>query len=304
MTRIVIDRHKVTLEYSTDCMIVRVPGNPPRTLPLNRIDQLICMHSVQLTTQLIGQLYKRGIDLVVINQRYEKHSFSLFSDQQKIVERRCQQYAWQLEESQRLQFAKALCQHKFHTISRLIKHSQTQVNTTQALQQAAVCCSEQSLRGIEGNLQRQVFEYWRSVIPVHYGFHRRERRPPKDPVNATLSLTYTMVYQDAVRQAKKRGLDPQLGFYHRTAYGRQSLACDLMEPVRPHVEAWVASLFTDGVLTKRHFSETDGGCLLGKTGRQVFYDALGEHAPEWRRSLDAAALWVVKRLDQSMGQAA
>jgi len=304
MTRIVIDRHKVTLEYSTDCMIVRVPGNPPRTLPLNRIDQLICMHSVQLTTQLIGQLYKRGIDLIVINQRYEKHSFSIFSDQQKMVERRCKQYAWQLEENQRLQFAKALCQHKFRTISRLIKHSQTQANTTQAIQQASVCNSEQSLRGIEGNLQRQVFEYWRSVIPNHYGFNRRERRPPKDPVNATLSLTYTLVYQDAVRQAKKRGLDPHLGFYHRTAYGRQSLACDLMEPVRPHVEAWVASLFIDGALTNRHFSDSEGRCLLGKTGRQIFYADLDSQSSEWRRSLDAAALWVVKRLDQTTEQAA
>lgn len=304
MTRIVIDRHHVSLEYATDCMILRADGQPPRSLPLTRIDQLVCMHSVKLTTQLIGQLYKRGIDLVVINQRYENHSFALFADQQKIVDRRCRQYAWQLGEFQRLQFAKALCLHKFTTIDRIINNEDEHLSVTEPIAQLRRCQSEQSLRGIEGSLQRQVFEHWRALIPEKYGFKQRERRPPKDPVNAVLSLTYTIVHKDAVRQARKHGLDPQLGFYHRTAFGRQSLACDLMEPVRPCVEAWVTELFTGGVLDQRHFSKLDGRCLLGKSGRKLYYDALDTQTAVWQRHLSAAALWVAKKLDQSERQAA
>jgi CRISPR-associated protein Cas1 len=304
LTRIVIDRRHISLEYATDCMIVRAEGTPPRTLPLNRIDQVVCMHSVQLTTQLIGQLYKRGIDLVVINQRYEQHSFAVFADQQKIVDRRCRQYAWQLEEYQRLQFAKALCQHKFATIDRVINAEDRHLDITIPMNQLAACQSEQSLRGLEGSLQRRVFEHWRALIPEKYGFKQRERRPPKDPVNAMLSLTYTIVHQDAVRQARMHGLDPQLGFYHRTAFGRQSLACDLMEPVRPFVEAWVSKIFMEGVLDKRHFSNLDGRCLLGKSGRKIFYESLDTQTSSWQRHLGAAALWVAKKLDQPEEKAA
>lgn len=304
MARIVIDRHHISLEYATDCMIVRADGQKPRTLPLNGVDQVVCMHSVQLTTQLIGQLYKRGIDLIVINQRYEKHSFALFADQQKIVDRRCRQYAWQLEESGRLQFAKTLCRHKFATIDRVVNSGAMNINLEPALHQLSNCQSEQSLRGIEGNLQRQVFEYWRSKTPEKYGFKQRERRPPKDPVNALLSLTYTIVHQDAVRQARKYGLDPQLGFYHRTAFGRHSLACDLMESVRPSVEAWVAELFLAGVLDKRHFSNLNGRCLLGKPGRQVYYKALDVEAKDWQRRLGAGARWIARRLDLPEREAA
>ena len=56
MTRIIIDKHNVSLDYATDCMIIRAAEQQPRSVPLSRIDQLICMHNTHLTTQLIGQL--------------------------------------------------------------------------------------------------------------------------------------------------------------------------------------------------------------------------------------------------------
>lgn len=304
MTRVVIDRRKVSLEYATDCIIIRADGCAPRSLPLNRIHQIICMHSVQLTTQLIGQLYKRGIDLVVINQRHEKHSFAVFADQQKLVERRCRQYEWQLEEARRLDIAKTLCRHKFTTVDRVVNQNARHIDIGPSMQQLDACLNEQTLRGIEGVLQRKVFEHWRGLLPEKYGFRQRERRPPKDPVNALLSLTYTIVYQDAVRQARRHGLDPQLGFYHRTAFGRHSLACDLMEPVRPCVEAWVTDLFANGTLDRRHFSSLEGRCLLGKSGRAIYYEALDVETSAWQRHLGAAALWVARKLDNEIKLAA
>ncbi|WP_417533696.1 CRISPR-associated endonuclease Cas1 [Marinobacterium stanieri] len=304
MTHIIIDRHQVTLEYATDCMIVRVPDELPRTIPLGRVDQLVCLHSVHLTTQLIGQLHKRGIDLIVLNMRYENSSFALFADQQRQVERRCRQYRWQQDDADRLQFARALCSHKFKVMTQLLSdfHTMPALSTCERLQQArqvvSSCRSEDELRGIEGSLQRMAFDIWRQQLPASLGFVRRERRPPKDPVNAVLSLTYTLVHQDAVRQAKRYGLDPQLGFYHRTAFGRQSLACDLMEPVRPHVESWVVRLFNEGVLNKRNFTQSSQSCLLGKTGRTEFYAAFDEAAQQWRRKLAAGAHWLARRIDQ------
>lgn len=305
MTQIVIDRHKVSLEYSTNCLIVRLPDDGPKTIPLSRVDQLICLHSVTLTTQLIGQLHSRGIDLIVLNMRHQQNSFSLFADPARQAKRRCQQYQWQQQASTRLPLAKALCLHKFHLIERLLRRQGTALAATaqQAAQTAQQCADEASLRGIEGSLQRTLFDYWRSCLPERLGFLRRQRRPPTDPVNALLSLTYTLIHHEAVRQAGRHGLDTQLGFYHRLSHGRQSLACDLMEPVRPSIEQWVVNQFLQGELDQRHFSrQANNACLLGKAGRQHFYQQYNQQIGPWRTRLAASARWISRQLDQSIAE--
>lgn len=70
------------------------------------------------------------------------------------------------------------------------------------------------------------------------------------------------------------GLDPMVGFLHLPAHGRASLACDLMEPWRSLVEDWVWAQFRDRGLRAEHCGRDGGGaCLMGKAGRQHFYQA-------------------------------
>jgi hypothetical protein len=114
----------------------------------------------------------------------------------------------------------------------------------------------------------------------------RNRRPPRDPVNAALSFTYTLLHFDAVRAAHGAGLDPMVGFYHRPAHGRESLACDLIEPLRPRADAWVRMLFRERELRGEHFATNKGACLLGKAGRERFHAAWESYAsvpPRWLR---------------------
>lgn len=99
------------------------------------------------------------------------------------------------------------------------------------------------------------------MLPPALGFTGRNRRPPRDPANACLSLGYTLLHAEAVTAAQAAGLDPLLGFYHRPAFGRESLASDLIEPLRAEVDAWVAALFRDRALREDHFTrpESPGG---------------------------------------------
>ncbi|NRT58045.1 CRISPR-associated endonuclease Cas1 [Sphaerotilus uruguayifluvii] len=131
-----------------------------------------------------------------------------------------------------------------------------------------------TLRGLEGQAARAHFAGLAAVLPPALGFAGRNRRPPRDPVNACLSLGYTLLHAEAVSATQAAGLDPLLGFYHRPAFGRESLASDLIEPLRAEVDAWVAALLRDRTLREDHFTlpEAPGGaCLLGKAGRQIFY---------------------------------
>lgn len=301
MTRLVLERRNLELEYITDCLLIRQPDHPPRSLPLRRIRQIICMHNVKLTTQLIGQLHARGIDLVVLNQRYEQNSFALYADQQKIVERRCQQYIWQSQPHTRLPLAAFWIQKKAEKSQAVAEVCQLPLDShffNQIIKQIQQAPTEAQLRGMEGWLQRNFFEAWRSKIDPALGFTQRVRRPPTDPVNAALSLAYTLVHQEAVRQCKAHGLDSQLGFFHRTCFGRHSLACDLMEPVRPRIEAWIFNLFAGSLLDKRYFRTSRTGCLLGKQGREIFYELYEEQWPGFTRQLRAAAYWLARIMDQ------
>ncbi len=304
MGTLVIDKHDITLEYDTDCLLVRQPDTQPRSLPLCRINKVVCLHNVQLSSQLLGQLAARGIDFVVLNQRYSKFSVALYADQYHSALRRCLQYQWQTDPSIRLQLARQLCLHKFRAIERVLA-SQAEHRLLAQLEMAQEatrnCLHEDSLRGIEGSIQRAVFQYWRSQLSPSWGFTQRQRRPAPDPVNALLSFSYTLVHHEAIRQAKCHGLDPELGFYHRLAYSRSSLACDLIEPLRPRVEAWVVALLQQGALDKRHFShnKTDG-CLLGKEGRLIFYPLFEAFMQQGRRTLASHARWLARQLKRQL----
>jgi CRISPR-associated protein Cas1 len=81
-------------------------------------------------------------------------------------------------------------------------------------------------------------------------------------------------------------LDPQLGFLHAPERRRESLASDLIEPLRPHVDEWVWRLFANRQLRGEHFTREKGGaCLIGKAGRRFFYDGFEPLAAELRRLL-------------------
>jgi len=97
-----------------------------------------------------------------------------------------------------------------------------------------------------------------------------------------------MLHFDAVRAAHAAGLDPLLGFYHRPAFGRESLACDLIEVLRPHADAWVWQQFRSRALRNDHFSLHNGACVLGKAGRERFYSA-------WEGSVKLPRRWLRAR---------
>ena len=104
----------------------------------------------------------------------------------------------------------------------------------------------EELLGIEGSAARVYFQHFAGMIKLDepgtssarapeftFDFNQRNRRPPRDPVNALLSLAYSVLSKDLTIVCHTVGFDPFLGFYHQPRFGRASLALDLMEPFRP-----------------------------------------------------------------------
>ncbi|HOE41074.1 MAG TPA: CRISPR-associated endonuclease Cas1 [Rhodoferax sp.] len=155
-----------------------------------------------------------------------------------------------------------------------------------------------SLRGFEGAAARAYFAGLAGVFAPALNFAGRNRRPPRDPVNVCLSLSYTMAHMQAVQSCISTGLDPLLGFYHRPSFGRESLASDLIEPLRPAIDLWVWQLLRSETLRPDHFSEDKGACLLGKAGRGIYYAEWEKGSALWRRWLRLQCQTLARALRQ------
>ena len=151
-----------------------------------------------------------------------------------------------------------------------------------------------TLRGYEGSGAAAYFSGYTSLFAPSLYFTKRTKRPPEEPVNAMLSLCYTLLHYETVRAIETIGLDPTIGFYHQFEYGRESLASDLMEPQRPEADRFIWNLFRDRVFTRRDFAfNTERpGCYLKKGSRKRFYPVY----EEWARKLRPALTVEVQRL--------
>lgn len=121
------------------------------------------------------------------------------------------------------------------------------------------------LRGFEGEAARLYFSVLDHLIRVpepEMAFTGRNRRPPRDPVNALLSFLYTLLVHDCRSAAESVGLDPAVGFFHRDRPGRPSLALDLMEELRPVLADRLAlSLINRRQVRAKDFQVREGGSV-------------------------------------------
>lgn len=112
-----------------------------------------------------------------------------------------------------------------------------------------------------------------------------------NPVNAILNYLYAVLESEACLAAAALGLDPGLGVLHVDTPARDSLACDLMEPVRAQCDAYVLDWVTSQPLSREWFFEQrDGNCrLMGS-----FAARLSQTAPTWGRAVAPYAEWVAR----------
>lgn len=126
--------------------------------------------------------------------------------------------------------------------------------------------------GVEGMAAKLYFAGLASLFRTDeaFNFESRNRRPPRDPVNALLSFVYALLVKELTVALYATGFDPMLGFYHRPRYGRPSLALDLAEEFRPLIgDSVVLMLINNGEVAAKDFIRRAGGIALTDAGRKA-----------------------------------
>ncbi len=142
-----------------------------------------------------------------------------------------------------------------------------------------------TLRGLEGSASSDYFSVFNELIlaqDTEFVFDGRNRRPPRDNVNAMLSFAYAILANDCAAALESVGLDAYVGFLHTDRPGRASLALDLMEELRgPMADRLVLTLINNRMIRDKHFDRReDGSVFLNPDGRRILLTAWQNHKRE------------------------
>jgi CRISPR-associated protein Cas1 len=135
----------------------------------------------------------------------------------------------------------------------------------------------QEALGIDGNLNYAMFDFFRNnMLPDEYRFDAREYHPPKDPVNALLSLTYSIYYSVLVPISMSLGFDPYLGFFHIKRGRHAAFASDVIEVSRPWLTLFVFQLLNSGFFHPMDFVVNDKGCFIKQKALKAYIKIFSE----------------------------
>ena len=249
-------------------------------IPLFRIDQIVLVGSVGITTPAMQALLHNGTGLTIIN-----HSGRLLGRLMpptlKNIYLRQRQYQRGEESTFCLELAKAFIYGKIRNAATMVtrmrrRHQEIDQSISIRLRQVLKLIKQidtiDSLRGLEGRAARLYFLAFRQCLHPDWKFGKRSHHPPRDQVNALLGLTYTLLHENILTALEVVGLDPYAGYLHTEKYGRPALALDLMEEFRHIIaDSVVLQLVNRRILTPTDYVAENGNFYLKKHALRKYF---------------------------------
>jgi CRISPR-associated protein Cas1 len=314
----------VRVGKSGEVLQVKEKESLVQEIRIGEICQVNLMGNVQVSTQAVQTLCEQAVPICYFSQGNWFYGITTGINSKNIFLRRTQ-FRMADEEWFARSLARALVAGKIRNQRTMIQrnHIEPRAEALLALrqmsEQAERATSLEELLGIEGNAARIYFGEFAGMLKTDDGarteqfdfdFAGRNRRPPKDAVNALLSLAYSVLSKDLTIACYAVGFDPYMGFYHQPRFGRPALALDLMEPFRPLIaDSAVLSAINTRMVVPRDFVRAGPGVALTVGGRKAFFRAyearmdtlvthpLFEYRVSYRRLLEIQARLLARVLE-------
>jgi CRISPR-associated protein Cas1 len=257
---------------------------------IGEVCQVNLLGNIQISTQAVQSLCDAGVPVTYFSMGGYFYGITTGLNTKNVALRRSQ---FRLADSEwfPLSLARALVAGKIRNQRTMLQRNHVEPKKPSLIgmkvlaERAEQAENLESLLGIEGSAARLYFEEFAGMIkpddepesPTNgfsFDFEGRNRRPPRDPVNALLSLAYSMLAKDLTIACYAVGFDPYMGFYHQLRHGRPALALDLMEPFRPLIaDSAVLSAVNTRMVTERDFIRVGASVALTPAGRKGFFRA-------------------------------
>lgn len=257
---------------------VRCSGQVAAEARLLEVSQLCVFGNVQVTTPVLRELAARSIPICHYSLGGWFYAITSGIPHKNIELRQCQ-YSTASDEARSLSLAQAFVSGKIRNSRTILRrnHSDAPEGVVAELRRLAlkapVARDAATLLGIEGAAAKAYYSQFSGMLKGSAGspfdFRSRNRRPPRDPVNALLSFLYALLVKDLTVTLLAVGFDPYLGFLHRPRYGRPALALDLAEEFRPLVaDSVLLTLVNGGEIGSDDFLCRAGAVSLTPRGRR------------------------------------
>ncbi|HWB09923.1 MAG TPA: CRISPR-associated endonuclease Cas1 [Pirellulales bacterium] len=281
-------------------LVVRKDGMEIQRAPIAAIRQVVVFGNVQLSTQALECLATLGVPVAYLTA-YGRFIAALEPAPTKNVMLRVNQYRLFGDPPRALGLAKAVVKAKVANQRTLLMRSlrsrgldepgagdglrgsdePAARDMADLLDRVDAISDPAVLLGTEGQAAALYFGQFNRMLSKRpftagapFDFRKRNRRPPRDPVNALLSFAYAMLLKDCFSALCTVGFDPYYGFYHASRHGKPSLALDLMEEFRAIIaDSVVLTLVNNGSLTPKDFLIWREACQLTDEGRKRFFQA-------------------------------
>lgn len=275
-------------------------------IPAHDLQKLILVGHISLSSGVLDFLIRKRVETVFMTP-FGRFRARLLPHEHRHVALRRAQYLRLSDDAAALKCAVTLVQGKLTNMRRFLLQ-RAGAYQSDALKRAAVkikglgryldsASNGDVVRGMEGLGARIYFGAFHDMIRNEaFTFQGRNRRPPRDPMNALLSFVYTLLTNEVLSAIQACGLDPYMGALHAIAYGRPSLACDLVEEYR----AFLGDRLVLGLVNKRMIKPDD--FIWRKNAPDTFTDETEMRAkrpvemkPALMRALIAAYEAMMKR---------
>lgn len=247
-------------------------------VPIRLAESVMLLGRAQITTQALQLCLLHGVPIYYAT-RNGKLLGACFSHQDGLLERRIRQYNAYQNEARRLAIAKAFVRGKILAQMAMVRGYRRRIHNLaaqekyfqQQLEAVRKTMTISSLLGLEGETTKRYFANFSDML-LNVKWKGRNRQPPRDPVNALLSLTYMMVLSQITTVCTGAGYEAGIGFLHDIQSKRPSLACDFLELYRPMIDHFVIRLFNRGEVNESFFEKEGEGVLLKAASFAVFME--------------------------------
>lgn len=248
------------------------------------ITQVVISGRVTVTPEVFHELSKRKIGLYYLNE-YGKYQTKLEPPSSKNVLLRIAQFKANFNPEMKASIARGFVKGKLsnYRMSLLQLQRENDIDISPSINNIKSFIKKidefddiDKIRGYEGAGSAEYFKHFSKFIKnPEFIFNKREKHPAPDPINAILSLGYTLLRMDLESAVNVVGFDPYLGYLHFDRYGRASLALDLLEEFRPLVvDSFIIKMINTKNITMDDFREEfPGSVLLTDEGRKKLYKA-------------------------------
>lgn len=253
------------------------------SVPLIGLSQLVLMSGAHASSAVFRECLRAGVTILHMSGGAWLNGVTTGATH-KNIELRAEQFAAARDESRRLSIARPLVAAKIHNARVLLRRNgqaeDRDLEILRSFSEAALRADTlEELLGVEGSAARLYWSRFSTMLKGEeprrqFDMGGRNRRPPRDPINALLSLAYALLTKDWVAALIGVGMDPLMGFYHRTRYGKPALALDMMEPFRPVIaDSVVCGAINNGEVQESDFFSREGGVFLKPPARARFVEA-------------------------------